>query len=335
MKALITLGRDERFATFFPKENIALAESLGEVIWNEGEAQWSAEEAAKRIGDADVYVTGWDCPRLDETILDKAKNLKLMVHLCGTVAPYASDAVWDRGVRVISGNDIMAESVAEATVAYILTAQRRIPFYHRRFTEQKIWREEGDFTDSLLGKTVGLVSYGAIAKHLVRMLSPFRVKIKVYDIKPLPEKDKAAYGLTEASLEEIFSTSDIVSLHTPLYAATYRMIDDRLLSMMKKNALFVNTARAELVDTAALMRHLNEGDFRAILDVYEEEPPRGDEPIFDCKNAILIPHMGGPTVNLRAYMTEVLLKEASAYIKGEGTLVHEITKEMKNRMSLK
>ena len=335
MKFLITLGKDERFETFFPKENRALAESLGEVIWNEGEAQWSQAEAAEKIGDADVYVTGWDCPRLDETILDKAKNLKLMVHLCGTVVPYASDAVWDRGVRVISGNDIMAESVAEATVAYILTAQRRIPFYHRRFTEKRIWREGGEFTDSLIGKTIGLVSYGAIAKHLVRMLSPFRVKIKVYDIAPLPEKDKTAYGLTEASLEEIFSTCDIVSLHTPLYDATYHMIDDRLLSLLKKDALLVNTARGGLVDNEALVRHLKSKDFRAIIDVYEEEPPRADHPLFDCENAILIPHLGGPTVNLRAYMAEVLLKEASAYTKGEGDLPHEITKEMKNRMSLK
>lgn len=335
MKSLITLGRDERFDTFFPKENIALAESLGEVIWNEGEAQWSAEEAAEKIGDCDVYVTAWDCPRLDETILDKAKNLKFMVHLGGTVVPYASDAAWDRGVRVISGNDIMAESVAEATVAYMLTAQRRIPFYHRRFTEQKIFRAGGEYTDSLLGKTVGLVSYGAIARHLVRMLAPFRVKVKVYDIAPLPERDKDAYGLTQASLDEIFSTCDIVSLHTPLYDATYHMIDDRLLSLLRKDALLVNTARGGLVDNEALVRHLKSKDFRAIIDVFEQEPPCADDPLFACENAILIPHMGGPTVNLRAYMTEVLLKEAKAFIDGDGDLPHEITKEMKNRMSLK
>lgn len=335
MKALITLGRDERFSTFFPAENIELAHSLGKIIWNEGEAQWTNTEAAEKIGDCDVYVTGWDCPRLDETILARAKKLKLMVHLGGTIAPYATDAVWEKGVRVISGNNIMAESVAEATVAYILTAQRRIPHYSRRFEESAVWREEGDFTDSLLGKTIGLVSYGAIAKHLVRMLAPFRVKIKVYDVQPLPEEDKKKYALTAAGLDEIFSTCDIVSLHTPLYDQTYRMIDNRLLSMMKKNALFVNTARAELVDTEALIRHLNAGNFRAIIDVYEQEPPKKDDPIFGAKNTVLLPHMGGPTVNLRSYITEVLLKEAAAFIDGDGDLPHEITKEMKNRMSLK
>ena len=220
-------------------------------------------------------------------------------------------------------------------MAYILTAQRRIPHYSRRFTEEKIWRTGGEFTDSLLGKTVGLVSYGAIAKHLVRMLAPFRVKIKVYDIKPLPMADKEKYGLCEASLEEIFSTCDIVSLHTPLYDATYHMIDDRLLALIRKDALLVNTARGGLIDTEALIRHLNAGDFRAIIDVYEEEPPAEDAPIFHAKNAILLPHMGGPTVNLRSYITKVLLKEAAAFIETGADLAHEITREMKNRMSLK
>lgn len=335
MKTLITLGKDEKFATFFPSENIELANSLGRTVWNEGEAQWTARDAAEKIGDAEVYVTAWDCPRLDETILDAAKNLKLMVHLGGTVVPYVTDAVWERGIRVISGNDLMAESVAEATVAYILTAQRRIPYYHRRFTDEKVWRAPGDFTDSLLGKTIGLVSYGAIPRHLVRMLAPFRVKLKVYDIKPLPEADKGKYGLIEASLEEIFSTCDIVSLHTPLYDETFHMIDDRLLGLMKKDALLVNTARGGIVDEAALVRHLKAKDFRAIIDVYEQEPPCKENPLFECENAILIPHMGGPTFNLRAYITEVLLKEAEAFLEKNGDLPHEITCEMAKRMSLK
>ena len=335
MKALITLGRDERFSTFFPPENIALANSLFETVYNEGAAQWTAEEAAEHIGDSALYVTAWDCPRLDETILNRAKKLRLMVHLGGTVVPYVTDAVWERGIRVISGNDLMAESVAEATVAYMLTAQRRIPYYHRRFTEHAIWREAGDFTDSLLGKTVGLVSYGAIPRHLVRMLAPFRVKIKVYDIKPLPREDKEKYGLTEASLEDIFSTCDIVSLHTPLYDATYHMIGDRLLSMLRKDALLVNTARGGIVDETALISHLMAKDFRAILDVYEEEPPTKDNPLFGCENAILIPHMGGPTFNLRAYITEVLLKEAHAFLTEGGKLPHEITEETAKQMSLK
>lgn len=335
MKTFITPAKNDRFATFFSPENIDLVNSLGETVWNESAEDLCAEQAADMVSDCDVYLTCWGSPRLDETVLAGGKNIKLMVHLGGTVVPYITDAVWEKGIRVISGNDIMARSVAEATVAYILTAQRRIPYYSARFTDKRIWSEEGDFTDSLIGKTVGLISYGAIARHLVPMLVSFGVRIMVYDVKPLPQEDVLKYGLCEASLEEIFSSADIVSLHTPLYKETYKMIDDRLLSLMKKDALFVNTARAGLVDEDALMRHLNARDFRAILDVYSEEPPRPDAPIFNCENVILIPHMGGPTVNLRAVITRELLLEAKNFIENGAPLKHEITREMAQRMSSK
>ena len=335
MKFLITLGRDERFETFFPKENMELAESLGEVIWNEGAAQWSREEAAEKIGDADVYVTGWDSPRLDETILDKAKNLKLMVHLCGTVVPYASDAVWDRGVRVISGNDIMAESVAEATVAYILTAQRRIPFYHRRFTEKKIWREGGEYTDSLIGKTIGLVSYGAIAKHLVRMLEPFRCKIKVYDIVPIPTEYRAM-GCEFASLEDVFKSSDIVSIQTAYNEKTHHMIGKELLSQMRDDALLLNTARGAVINEKELIEELRRGRIRAFLDVYEKEPPAPDNELFDLPNVYMMPHMGGSNAHLYEARVRELTDIASAYVGGRiSALAHEVTRDKTAFMTLK
>ncbi len=336
MKAFISLSKnDERFHTFFTEENVALAESLGEIVWNDTGRDYTKDDVAELIGDCDVYVTAWDCPKLDSVILDKAENLKLMVHLCGTVAPYASKEVWERGVRVISGNNYFAESVAEATVGYMITAQRNIPKYSRRFKEEKIWRAGDEYTNSLIGKTVGLVSYGAIAKHLVRMLSPFRVKIKVYDVKPLPEEDVKKYGLKQASLEEIFSSCDIVSLHTPHIKETHHLITEELLAMLPEDSLFVNTARGEIVDEEALARQLMKGRFRAILDVYEQEPPPSDSPLYTCENVILVPHMGGPTVNLRADITRDLLTEAAGFIDSGKELPNEITLAAASVMSLK
>jgi phosphoglycerate dehydrogenase-like enzyme len=127
MKSFITLPRNVAFSTFFTKENIELAESLGSVIWNESSEQLTPEEIAQRIGDRDVYVTGWGSPRLDKQILDAAPELRLLVHLCGTVVPYGSDEMWGRGIRVISGNDFFAESVAEGTIGYMLAALRDVP----------------------------------------------------------------------------------------------------------------------------------------------------------------------------------------------------------------
>ena len=186
MKSFVTLPKNAVFPTFFTEENIALIESLGEVVWNEGSVQLTNDEIASLIGDSEIYVTGWGSPRLDEKILSAAPNLRLLVHLCGTVDPFVSDEMWQRGVRVISGNDFFAESVAEGTIGYMLTALRDIPMYSTRLKQEKRWKTSEDTNRGLLGKTIGIVSYGAIARHLVRMLQPFRVKIKVYDIKPLP-----------------------------------------------------------------------------------------------------------------------------------------------------
>ena len=115
MKAFICVPNNDVGRTYFTEENIALANSLGHMVWNETDHHMTTEEIAEKIGDCDTYVTIWGSPRLDETILAKAPNIKLLTHLCGTVVPFVSDAMWDRGIKVITGNWHFAESVAEGT----------------------------------------------------------------------------------------------------------------------------------------------------------------------------------------------------------------------------
>ncbi len=333
MKTFVSCPKNSIFDTFFTPENIRLAESLGEVIWNESNAQMTQEEVAERIGDSDVYVTLWGSPRLDKAILDRAPNLKILAHLGGTVVPFVSDAMWDRGIRVLSGNGFFAESVAEGTVAYILASLREIPRYTYQLQKEQRWSNASTRTRGLLGKTVGLVSYGAIAKNVVRMLAPFRVKIMVYDIKPLPQEDVAKYGLVQASLEEIFSQCDVISLHTPLFDQTYHMIGKDLLSLIRKDAVFVNTARGAVVDQKALEQELGTGRFQAILDVYEKEPPEKDCLFYQLDNVLMMPHMGGPTTDLRKDITRALLLESAAYLEKGEPLRNEICRARAEIMS--
>ena len=335
MKSLISLPRGTTFETFFDKENIALAESFGGAIWNDGQRHLSRDEVAERIADCENYVTLWGSPRLDEEILRHAPKLKLLTHLGGTVVPFVSEAMWARGIKVISANDYFAESVAEGTLAYILCALRDIPKYADELKKQKKWKSSSSYTAGLMGKTVGLVSYGAIARHLVRLLSQFQVRIMVYDIKPLPPEDVKKYRLRQASLDEIFSTCDIVSLHTPLFDATYHLIGEALLGRIKDGALFVNTSRGAVVNQRALEAALARGRFRAVLDVYEKEPPESDSPLFDLPNVMMLPHMAGPTVDMRAYFTRELLLEAHGYVDHGRPPAHEITREKAATMSEK
>jgi len=333
MKALISTPRGTVFDTFFTPENIAFAESLGEIIWNDTGRPFTSAEVAERIGGCDVYITTWGAPGLDETILAAAPELKLLTHLCGTVVPFVSDGVWERGIRVLSGNRYFAESVAEGTLAYILSALRDIPRYSRQLKEERRWKAADAYNEGLAGKRIGIISYGTIARNLVRILSAFRVKLFVYDIKPLPADDIRKYGLHQASLEEIFGTCDIISVHTPLFDATRHLIGAPLLSRIRPGALFVNTSRGAVIDQCALERELADGRFRAVLDVYEEEPPKPDCPLYELPNVMMIPHMGGPTVDLRRVITHDLLKESADYLNGGMELPDEITRAMAAVMS--
>lgn len=333
MKALISLARNAQYATFYTPDNEALTNSLGEILWNDTPEILTKAQVIERIADCDVYVTLWGSPRLDAEILAHAPKLRLLTHLAGTVVPFVSPEMWARGIRTISGNAYFAESVAEGTVGYILAALRDIPLYSRRLKEQHVWKTDADFPCGLLGRAVGLVSYGEIARNLVRLLAPFRVQIKVYDIAPLPEADVKQYGLCPASLEEIFSTCDVISLHTPLYEQTFHLIGEQLLRLIRPGALLVNTSRGAIVDQRALERELTTGRFRAVLDVYEEEPPREDCPLYQLDNVLMMPHMGGPTVDLRSQITRDLMLESAAYIDRGEPLVHEITRDRAEHMS--
>ena len=335
MRSLISLTKGTTFDTFFNKSNIELANSLGGAVWNESDHRMTAEEIAERIGDCENYVTLWGSPRLDETILDKAPKLKLLTHLGGTVVPFVSDAMWERGIKVISANDYFAESVAEGTLAYMLCALRDIPRYSGELKNNKRWKSSQDYTAGLMGRTIGLVSYGTIARKLVRILAAFKVTIMVYDIKPLPREDVERYGLIQASLEQIFRECDIVSLHTPLFDATYHLLNAELLSMLKDGALFINTSRGGVVDQRALERELESNRFSAILDVYDPEPPTDDSPLYRMPNVMMMPHMAGPTVDMRSFFTRELLLEASGFIDRGEPLTHEITRTMAATMSNK
>ena len=333
MKTLISVANEIIMNTFFTKENVDLALSLGETVFCGGRNDVSKEEFKRLISDCDLYVSCWESPAIDGEILDCAKKLKLICHLGSTVAPIVQTNVWERGIRVISAHDYFSESTAEGAIAYMLAALRRIPYYSERLKRDKIWSLEGDSTDGLIYKTVGIVSYGGVGRHVAKKLSVFNVRLKVFDIVDIPDAEKEKYGLTQCSLEELFSTCDIISLHTPYNDKTHHIIDERLLSMIKPGALLVNTARGGVIDQAALTRSLEKGDFYAALDVYEREPIDTDDPLLSLGNVLMLPHHGGVTTNLRCVLTKALLNESRDFIETGAPLKNEIPSEYAKSMS--
>jgi phosphoglycerate dehydrogenase-like enzyme len=156
------------------------------------------------------------------------------------------------------------------------------------------WRDV-NLTRGLFDRTVGIVSYGAIAGYLVKLLQPFHCNIKVYSRRALPEELLKEYKMEQVSLEEIFKTCDVISLHTAWNKHTEKMINKELIQSMKDGALLVNTARGQIIDEEALIEELKTGRINAALDVFWKEPLDNDSPLFDLDNVFITPHKGGPT----------------------------------------
>lgn len=333
MKAYVAIGDTAKRAQFFTEDVKSYVESIADIQWGAGDGVTTEEVVRDIDPDTDIYVTLWGSPRLDKEILEVAPNIKLLVHLAGTVVPFSSDAMWDKGIRAISGNNHFAESVAEGCIAYMMSALRGIPYFCTNMKENKKWKTFEETTGGLLNRTVGIVSLGTISKYLIEMLQPFGCKIKIYSRKPLDEK-YTSRGMEQASLEEIFSTCDIISIHTAYNEHTRHMIGADLFKLIRPGALLLNTSRGAIFDEAALIEELKDGRFTAFLDVFEKEPPAEDNLLYTLPNVLMMPHMGGPTTDRYPHIVRDLFTEARDYVeKGKRELKFEITQEASRSMT--
>jgi len=316
MKMLVTLPTEGRVQDFLSEETKSLMEENFEVEYHDKPEPMTEEELCSRIVDKDIIVTAWASPHIYGAPL-ACHAPKLVAHLCGTVADFVDESVYDAGVKVISGNEYFAESVAEGCVGYIISGLRRIPTKVASLKAGQ-WREPVYVSNGLLDKTVGLVGFGSITRHLVKMLKPFRVKLKIYSGYPIDENYLSENGAVQASLEEIFSSCDVVSLHSAMNDRTRGMLGREHFSLMKQEAVFVNTARGPIIRESEMIEVLSERkDIYAVLDVFEVEPLDPNSPLRSMENVYCLPHMGGPTVDRRPYIGQRVIEDAIRFAKGE------------------
>ena len=311
---------------FFTKENIEKIESMfDEVVWNKTGRMLTNEEMVEMAKDCDAILTCWGTPPITTEVLDAAPNLKIIGHMAGSVAGLVNEEVYNRGIMVVGANDReFSESVAEGALAYALTKLRRID---ETVINIKKYREKGHRiffeSDGILDKTVGIVSFGAIAEHFAKMLQPFRCKIKVYS-RTISEEKLKKYNMEKVSLEELFSTCDVISVHTAWNKYTEKMVSKELIKMMKDGALIINTARGAVIDEEALIKELETGRISAALDVfYPNEPPLPDSPLYDLPNVLMMDHRGGPTTDRYRFITSNMLDDVYSYLTN-GTISPEI-----------
>ncbi len=331
-RVLVTIPQNAVLETFFPAAVRKKLEASFEAEYNTAGRQFSKEELRDKLREFDAVMTGWGTPMLDEAVLDSIERLRLIVHTGGTVGNLVDSYAYDHGLRVFSGNRLYAESVAEGTIAYMLMALRRLPYYIDR-VRNGAWRTEADIWEGLLDKSVGIVGMGTISMFLIRMLQPFRVKIKVFSHYPLPGDFPSDLHCEQASLEEIFSGCDIVSVHSALNDQNRGLIRKEHFDLLKDGALFINTSRGDVIDEDALIDALRENRFRAVLDVYRKEPLDADSPLRSLPNVLPVPHMAGPTLDRRPLITSALIDEMIRFFSGETTFELEINRQLAARMT--
>ena len=330
MKIFITMPQNPTSDSFLTPRNLDLLNSIGEVVQNPYDHNLSVDEVLELAKDADVLITCWGTCLYHKADVEKMPNLKLIAHFAGSVAPVVAQDVYETNVKVISGNDVFAKSVAEGCLCYTLAALRRLEHY-MDVMRTGGFKETVFYNRGLFGKKLGIVGFGAIARHYLNLVRWFDLEVLIYS-SHLSDEEAAKYGGRTASLEEIFSECDVISIHASNTPKTRGMITRELMERMKPDALLVNTARGAVIDEPAMFEMLLAGKFYAALDVYAEEPPAPDAPIRQCKNALLMPHMGGPTMDMRSVVALEVSKDIARLGRGE-ELQYEITAAAAARMT--
>lgn len=332
MKVFVSIPqKNDVMKTFMPEAVQKYLEERFEVCYSPLDRQLQKEEIARYAGDAEAIVTGWGHVPFDAKTLENT-SISLIVHTGGSVGNLVPQEVYDMGIRVLSGNNLYADSVAEGVIAYMLTALRKIPDYLQSVRDGN-WIPVPHCTEGLLDQSVGIIGLGAISIRLLELLAPFRVNVKIYSQYPVPEELLRKYQAVQVPLEEIFATCKIVSLHSAMSERTRGMIGKEHFNLLQEGALFVNTARGKIIRENEMIEALKTKRFWAILDVYHQEPLAWDSELRRLENVYPLPHVGGPTVDRRPLITKCLIDNMVKYEAGE-MMELEIDENYARRMTV-
>jgi len=263
------------------------------LIRNPYDRALSSSELKESLRDIDAVLLGNDV--CDSSVLSSTKRLRVVSRHGVGLDNVDLESATENGIVVTYTPSVNKVAVAEHTMALILSLLRRIPEAILSLRSGK-WEGPRLTGTELAGKKLGIVGLGAIGTEVARRARCFDMVVSYYDIrrrKDLEVELKIVYR----PLRKLLKESDIVSLHVALTLRTRGMIGKEAIGIMKKGAYLINTARGEIVDTAALVSALKENKIAgAALDVFDKEPPDFDHPLFKLDNIIITPHIGAYTI---------------------------------------
>ena len=325
---LFVLDEPSHQRIYSPEQQAA----IGEMVEFVGPRQSGDEvrQDPSALANAEMIFSGWGGPHLDEALLEVAPQLKIMFYGAGSVRSVMTDAAWRRGIRVTSAYGANAIAVAEFTVSQIIFCLK-LGWQHLFTMQQRRW-EHLPNVPGALGSTVGLVALGQVGQRVCHMLKDYDVKVLAHD--PLASTQTAQkLDVVLVDLDELFTRSDVVSLHTPELPETRQMITGRHLASMKPRSSLINTANGHVINEAEMIDVLRRRhDLVAVLDVTTGEPPETGSALWTLPNAVLLPHIAGSMDSECRRMGQCVVDELRRYLKGE-PLKCEITAEMATKLA--
>ncbi|TVY07234.1 hydroxyacid dehydrogenase [Paenibacillus cremeus] len=299
----------------FAEKHLKQLRALGELVMNEQAVNPTPERVQELIQGADVVITSWGCPRLDASALDLAPNLKLVVHAAGTVKGIVSPELWERDIQITSGACVIGQGVAETALGMTIASLKDM-WRLSVVTKQGEWNKQNSKARELYDITVGVIGAGHAGTHYIKLMQNFKVDVLLYD--PYVSEEKArAMGARKASLEELLTQADVVSIHAPGIPATDKMINRDTLALMKDDAILINTSRGTVIDEEALAEELAKGRLFACLDTTNPEPPRADHPFRRLPNLVMTPHIAGGVTNGLYALAQFVVDETKAFLEGQ------------------
>ena len=216
-----------------------------------------------------------------------------------------------RRIKIGYTPEVLTDATADLTVTLILDVLRRVSEGDRMIREGR-WKEIFGAYDyvgtDVKGKTIGILGMGRIGKAVAKRLNPFGVKIIYHNRNSLSKTREKSLHAKLVTMNTLFKSSDIISIHIPYSKETHEIVDEKLLGKMKKSAFLVNTSRGKIINESNLIKALKQRKISgAALDVFRNEPIGKKHMFTKMENVVLVPHIGSSSKETREKMAEITM----------------------------
>jgi glyoxylate reductase len=282
-------------------------------MWDKEDIPVPYEILEKEIKDID----GLLClltENIDDSLLSKAKNLKIIANMAVGYNNIDINSATKRGIMVTNTPGVLTETTADLTFGLLLATARRLTEAsdYLKNGEWKTWSPMQLTGQDINGATLGIIGLGSIGEALARRAKGFDMEVLYFNRSRKYEQENEL-GIKYTSFENLLQVSDFVCVMTPYTPETKHLIDSEQLSLMKENAVLINTARGGIVNETALYQALkNKEIWGAGLDVFENEPVSLDNPLLTLPNVVTLPHIGSASIATRMKMANLAVSNLIA-----------------------